>query len=271
VTVNKGFPVFLLGLLLGLTACRGPQHTAKEFVKSPQLPSILFISDPNIYTEFFRPDEIRDSLNFFKPEKIMYMMDDTVVENLKYAYDQVFVRSATERGFQMFETDSIAGFFSSDMSRWQLSLVQITIEEHRVWFQDELNFNDYSVYFDTIISEFQFNVWFELIPVDADTSVPAHVFFSSVNVSDYINGKFTYDWGTRNYTYNYTFKPVNEYDVETLIISAAMKHADYLFDFYLNRYVFFNNHKTQKNKVYYNYDQRKKKVVPALDRRFVFL
>jgi hypothetical protein len=264
-------PVFLLALLLVLTACRGPQQTAKEFAMSPQLPSILLISDPTIYTEFFRPDEIRDSLNFFKPEKIMHMMNDSVVENLKFAYNQVFVRSASEKGFQMYETDSITSFFSSNLSRWQLSLVQVTLEEHRVWFQDELNFSDYSVYFDTIISEFQYNVWFELIPVDADTSVPAHVLFSSVSVSDYINGKFTYDWGTRNYSYNYTFNPIDVYDIETMVIAAAMKHTDYLFDFFLNRHVFFNNKKSEKTKVYYSYDRRKKKVVPALDRRFVFL
>ncbi len=254
-----------------LFACAGYQRVAKEFVEKKDLPAILYISDPNVLVEFFRSDELRDSLNYFKPEKISYILDDTLIADIQSGYDRIMIETLKDKGFRVYETDSIAQFFINKELMWQLSPVQMSFEEHRVWMSDELPFTDYSLYFDTIVSEYQFNVWMELNPVNADSTVPSHLFFASSSVSDRINGRFVYEWLKRQYSYSYNFTEIDAYDFYVLTSGAAHSHAGYLFDYFLNRYIHFNYSQPHKLKNYYTYDWNRKKIIPAKEKRFVFL
>lgn len=254
-----------------LSACAGPQRLAREFADKMELPAILFISDPNILIEFYRPDEPGDSLNFFKPEKISYFLDDTLLSDVISVYNNVFVESMRKKGFRVYESDAITQFFENSVEMWQLSPVQFSFEEHRIRMFDELSFTDYSIFFDTIISEYQFNVWIELNPVNGDSTVPSHLFFTSSNISDRIKGRFVYDWMKRIHRYSYDFIEVNAFSFYILTANAANSHASYLYDYFLNRYLYFHYSKSHKLKYYYSYDWNKRRIVPAKDKRFVFL
>ncbi len=267
----KGKYLICLIFSLLILSCSSPQRVAKEFLHKKELLPILYISNSAIYTEFYRPSEILDTLNYYKPEVLSSMLDDTLAGIMMNLYDEVFVDALRMYDFQVFTADSIAAFFSESRPAWQLSLVQTSIEEHRMWFEDEITFTDYSVIWDTVISQFQYNTWFELTPVNADSAIPTHLFFASVSVSDNINGRFVYDWGARVYSYVYDFYPVDVGDLFTLVASAAMTHGSYLFDFFLNRYVYFNCKKSEKMKFYFTYDIRKRKLLPAKENRFIFL
>ncbi len=261
----------LLIFLLSFWNCHPVRRTAQHFVQTENLPAILFFSTPAIYTEFFRPEEQRDSLNYYKPEKIMYYLDDTFLELFSVIYDSMLVNGLRSEGFRVFEQDSLADFFSFEGQKWQFSLQQITFEEHRLIYEDEITFTEYSVVWDTVISEFQFNVWFELLPVNKDTSVPAHVFFASLSISDDLEGKFVYDWGRGVYDYVYELTEVLSSDIMSLVAVAAIKHSEYLFDFFLNRHLYFSLPESKKSRIYYTWNRVKQKPVPAGYERFIFL
>jgi hypothetical protein len=258
-------------LLALLSGCHTSRKMAKEFVLSEEMPAILFISSPAVYSEFFRPDQLRDSLNYFKPEKILYFIDDIFINVFSATYDKIISAGMRERGFAVFETDSVAGFFSDSGDKWQLTLQQVTFEEHRLIYEDEITFDEYSIVWDTVVSEYQFNVWFELLPVNADTTVPTHVFFASASIVDNLKGRFVYDWGKGVYDYVYSFSEVEADDLYNLIAASALTHSDYLFDFFLNRYLHFSTPAHKNKGVYYTWDRMKQKLLPAGTDRFVFL
>jgi hypothetical protein len=262
--------LLIIALILQ-TACHSPQHVVREFVSRSDLPALLYISDPAMFIQFYRPDELTDSLNYFKPEKIMYYLDDSIVQNLKTMYDQIFMKSLTEQGFSVYGPDSISAFFSVEHLRWQLSPVQITFEEHRILFSRELPFNDYTVYFDTVISEYQFNVWLELSPVNGDSTIPVHLLFHSASISDKMKGRFMFDWGLRAYKYGYDFSEADSFVFQQLVENTGSIHANYLFDFFLNRYLYFEKSKQPKKRIYYTYDAQRGKAIPARDNRFIFM
>jgi len=255
-----------------LYSCTGPKYLAKEFVKNDELPVILFIASPEIYTEFFRPVGFSDSLDFYKPEKIMHLLDDTLVSLLSEIYTNAISERIHARGFTLFEQDSIAHFFDNNYEKWQLQLVQLTFEEHRIVFEDELTFTDNSVQFDTVISEYQMNVWYELIPINADSTIPNHLLFASVSAQEIISGRFVYNQIVGEYIYKYEFFEANINDIFSMVAGASVSHANYLYDFFLNRYLYFNGN-THNNKIkqYYRYDIFRNKIIPALSNRFVFL
>jgi len=262
----------LAGLsLVFLLACSSPKRVAREYARNVDLPSILYISTPFLYTEFHRPGEMGDSLNYFKPEKLVYALGDTLAEYLLNLYDSTFTASLRNMGFPLFSVDSIADFFSSERQKWQLSLVQASLEEHRIYIEDEVTFTDFSVVWDTVISEYQYNVWFELSPVNADSTVPVHLLFASTHVSDHVKGRFVYDWGARVYRYSYDFRDIIAEDFILLFKEAAITNAEYLYDYFLNRYLYFHYRNPQKIKLYYTYDHQKNKISPARGKRFIFM
>jgi hypothetical protein len=267
---NRNYLVTGLAFVM-LLACSSPRRVAREYAENVNLPSILFISTPLMLTEFYPPAEISDSLNYFKPEKLFHMMCDSFAGDLLQVFDTTFTSSLRKMGFTVFNEDSIAGFFASGHHKWQLSLVQANMEEHRVLIEDEVTFTDFSVVWDTVISEFQYNVWFELTPVNADSTVPVHLLFASAHLSDQVKGRFVYDWGARVYRYVYDFKEIEGDDFLHLITEAANTNAGYLFDFFLNRYLYFHFRNPQKLKYYYTYNHEKNKISPARTKRFVFM
>jgi len=258
-------------ILIAFSGCNSPQKMAKEYVLNAEMPKILFISSPVIYSEFYRPEKLKDSLNYFKPEKIMYFIDETFLNEFSEVYDKNMISAMRDRGFAVFEPDSVASFFSGAENSWQLSLQQVTFEEHRLNYEDEITFDDYSIIWDTVISECQLNVWFELSPVNADSTVPTHMFFSSVSIADDLKGRFVYSWSLGGYDYVYTFTEVEVIDLYFLMATAVLNHSDYLYDFFLNRYLHFSTPVKKTKGVYYKWDRSKQKLLPAGTARFLFL
>lgn len=261
--------VFLI--VLGLSSCNEPLKLARHFSDNPDLPAILFISDPLVLIEFYPPDECNDSLNRYKPNKIFSMVEDSLTDAMASMFDTLFQEQSVEKGFQLYNTDSIADFFMLQKVKWQLSLVQLTFEEHRIMFSDVVNFADFDVTFDTVISSFEMNAWFELSPVNADSLLPVHLLFASANVADGIDGRFTFNKITGNYDYSYTFYPVITDDIVQLVFDASVVFSEYLFDFYMNAHVYFRLREPEKYKFYFHFDHEKSTVYPAGGNRFIFL
>ncbi len=201
----------------------------------------------------------------------MYFLDDSIVSVLKEQYDSLVMQSLREAGFSVYDHNNLTQFFGNKGLMWQLSPVQITFEEHRIWYSDELPFSEYSYYFDTIFSEYQFNVWYELSPVNGDSTVPVHMLFSSVKDSDRLRGRFIFDWNLKSYRYVYDFYESDSLVFLNISADAAKKHANYLYDFFLNRYLYFNSSGKNEKYVYYTFDREKRKIEPARDNRFIFI
>lgn len=251
-----------------MISCNTNKKFAKEFVRHENLPHILFISFPDIITKFVPSDFDIDSNLAYMPPKIHSMLTDSQIADYKLKYDSVFAASSLKAGFNFYKVDSLTQFFDKSAYGWQLNLAQITIEEHRFQYWDQANYSNFTVSFDTIISFYEFNVWYELIPVNNDTAKPV-VLFATEFLQDNIRGKFVYNRQTGIYVYQYEFEEVNANDIAGLITNSADIHADYLFDYFLNVYLVSN--KKINDNTFLSYDRNRNKILNSNRKRFYII
>lgn len=258
--------VLSLCLLIGIIiSCNTQKKIANEFVRHENLPHILFISFPDILTKFFPSDFDLDSNLAFMPPKVHNMFSDHQIAEFKSNYDSSFVDASTKAGLKMFKVDSIAQFFDKSAYGWQLNLIQITIEEHRFQYWDQLDYSRYSVIFDTIISSYEFNVWYELIPVNNDTAKPV-VLFATETIQDKLKGRFVFNRISRVNEYQYEFEEVKAEDIANLVSKSADIHTDYLFDYFLNIYL--KSNKKINDNTFLSYDRNRNRIVNSNGKRF---
>lgn len=248
-----------------IISCNSQKNIVNDFVRPENMPHILFISFPDIITKFFPSDFDLDSNLAFMPPKIHNMLSDSQIASFKSTYDSLFVNSSLRAGFKMFKADSIAQFFDKSNFGWQLNLLQITFEEHRFQYWDQVNYSNFSVIFDTIISSYEFNVWYELIPINNDSIKPI-ILFSTEIIQDELKGKFVFNRNLRNYEYQYEINEVNSDDILKLVVKSADNHTDYLLDYFLNKYL------RSKNKInesqFLSFDRNRNKIVKSSGKRF---
>lgn len=267
---KKTNKLILLIILVLASSCANQKHYAWKFVKNPNLQPILVIYDDNLYTVYNKPDASFDSLMQNKPPLIDKLVDNTTLHKLKTIYDSTLIAELKQIGFQTYTEQNISEFFSLGKPSWQLLIKQITFEEYRYIFTDDLYFSDYYITYDTILSDYEMNVWLELSPINND-SMPEYNFFSSFNMADMLKGKFTYNRNERLYKYDYSFYPIIENDFVNMAKNASLKHSQYLFDFFMNQFIFFNYKKANQTKEYMTFDRVNNKVIPAYTNRFIFL
>jgi len=256
--------------LLIIVACNPTRKIGEKFTTNPELPPILVLFEPELYINYHKPNDNVDSLLRDKPPHIDKIINNESFDTIAINYKAEFIEQLKSFGFNVFNSENISDFFSMDTTAYQMTFVQMTIEEHRVDFSDEIKLDVTSVAFDTIISVFEFNVWIDFVPVSNDT-LPKHLLFSSHSVADKILGRFGYVRREGNYFYNYTFFPVNVDDIIDLSLYAAKNHANYLFDYFMNRYIYFKYRKSDRVKYYYTYDKETGKIYNANMNRFIFM
>jgi hypothetical protein len=269
-TLTKYFSIFLFALFILATSCVNQKYYAWKFIKQPDLQPVLIISNPLLYKIYNEPDANIDSLMRNKPQLIHNLLDDTTLLNLKILYDSALFTNMRQMGFEIYTEENITDFFALGKPAWQLIIKQITFEEYRFIHSDDLYFPDYHITYDTILSDFEMNVWLDFSPVNNDT-LPKYRFFSSFNVTDIIKGRFVYDRIDRLYRYDYSFYPVIEQDFFDMAQNSGLKHAQYIFDFFMNQFVFFNYKKASQTKEYLTFDRDQQKIIPANTKRFIFL
>jgi len=265
--VNNSFKLIFLFFIVLSFSCNSSKKLADEFVSLNKLPDILFISNPNVLIEFFPISDSSSNIN----EKLSHILDENSTKVIKEIYDSSFYKSLSHLGFDVYTNNDIAEFFANEDLSWQVSISQISIEEHQILYVDEVIVSDNILSFDTIISEYQFNVWFEVTPVNFDSEMPTHVLFSSINIRDFVDGNFYNNWATGQNDYKYNYQQIKQDDIFNLIINASEKHSNYLFDYFMNRYVFFYSEKSSNKKIFYTYNKDKGKVQQAYNDRFIFL
>lgn len=268
---NKFLYLAALFCLYGLnTYCNTNKKIINEFLSKPNPPVVLYISNPEIVTKFIPSDFYADSNLAFLPAKIHNMLSDEEIISLKKQYDSLFVKSLREVGFNVLTSDSLTNFFEKSNNNWKLSLAQITIEERRFNYGDQVSFSGFDVLFDTVFSIYEFNVWFELIPINNDTIKPV-VLFAGNFVQDKINGRFVFNNNSRMYEYRYKFEEIKKDDISQLVVNSASTHSDYLFDYFLNKHLAKVENKVIETENLVRFDRNRNRVVKAEKNRFFVL
>lgn len=259
------FPVFFI------YGCVTTQRLAREFVENENKPRLLYMSEPQIYLEYHRFQDKTHPI-FYYPEKLMHFFSDTEMVALKNAYDSIVVSSLKQMGFEIYAQYEFADFFGGDPSPgWIIQPVQMSFEEYRKQYQDIITFAFEEYLWDTIFSEYQFCVWYEFTPVNQGSDVPVFLLFAATSISDRIDGYFFYDRQARQYVYRYSPELIDKYAFWQFVTLSALTHAQYTFDFFLNKYLYDTRPKSIRKLQYYRWDWERRRLQQAYYRRFIFL
>jgi hypothetical protein len=171
----------------------------------------------------------------------------------------------------VYSSDQIVEFLTLGNHAYQVHLAQIEVEESIYPFRAEEVFFDSVLYFEDFdLDKVSLNSWFEISKLN-DIQAENLVLYATDFVNQELEGRFTSNVFTGEVKFKYNLSPLALEDVYTLAAVAGERYANYIFDFIMNQYIYLNFPDDKVPNVYLSYDQNRKLLVPAGDRRFLFL
>ncbi len=271
--------LFLLvtALLFVLGSCSIERKMAREFLQIKDSISILllppdFVFKSNLNTwRIASYDKISGELQQqarIDSSRVLLEIEDTLVLSRYLGALQAGLR---KYGIHVYTSDQIAGFLDVGRHAYQVHLAQLEVEEGIYPFRAEEVFFDSILYYEDFdLDKISLNSWFEISKLN-DTQAESNVVYATNFVSDELEGRFTSNVFNGEIKFIYNLTPLTIEDIYTLAATSGERYAAYIFDFVMNQYIYLNFPDDKKPDAYLNYDQQRKLLIPAADRRFLFL
>lgn len=247
-----------------LQACSIERKLAKNFLNNKNKGTVLLM-----YPNYLYKSNLRDANN--KKENLdNYVLDSLAIQKslfLKFITNDIFLNKyyialkeeLEKAGFKIYEESETDVFLLSENSAWILNPAQFQLEE------ETEPYIDYHYYDTTLFSKkfllnkVSLHTWLEFSPLNPDSN-SMEVLYSEQSVTDKVKGKFKRHliWGTIDYDYSIILVNISHaYDLSEY---AANKHASFLFDFIMNKYISNNMPNNWKQNKYFNYNFEKKRL-----------
>ncbi|OFY53429.1 MAG: hypothetical protein A2W93_15525 [Bacteroidetes bacterium GWF2_43_63] len=237
-----------------LLSCQSEKKLARGFIADTNRPSlyITFSSDWQMF--FIKPQGTSSAETYARryfPYRSYFLKNNGTTE-----VDSVFRSSMTQNlssnSFDLYSDSTINDFLIEKSDKFIIEFVQMYIEEKTTPVGDTLYFaNNSFIKFDTVISRIDLCFWLRINPVD-DTILASPLLYASFPLIDYLDGAWDYDLTSDTYNYNYNFTEFGEADIYALFERSGKKIADYIYDYFLNLYLY--NHMRRIPESYYSWN-----------------
>jgi len=235
-------------------SCRSETKLARGFVDAETKPA-LFITYAAEWEQFFikpQGNSASDSFarRYFPYRSYLLKYDGiTVVDSIFKASLNAGLDS---RKFQVYGDSSVDRFLVQPGEKFIVEFVQLYIEEKTMPVTDTLYFAaDNFIHFDTVISRMDLCFWLRINPVN-DTTTAAPLLYASFTLVDQFRGNWEYDMNNDRYNYTYDFTAFEPQDIYYLFVNAGKNSSDYIYDYFLNLYLYENMH--HKPDAYYSWN-----------------
>jgi len=273
---------FLLALILSAvilipTSCSIERKLAREFIHSKDSISILLIPPDYLFKSNLKTWQIKNAAKLNADELKIALLDSSLFlkdidENLLIGKFVTSMKTSLQQyGITIYPVDQMMDFFGNKPEAYQVAIVQMELEE------DIFPYRAQEIFFDSVIYYEDFNLemlvlnnWFEISKLN-DTISKHNILFASNYVMDGLEGRFVTNIFTGNVTFRYNYEPISNDHVYTLAEMVGRKYASYVFDFLMNRYIYFGLPPNRKSAIYFTYDRATGKLSPAGENRFIFL
>jgi hypothetical protein len=136
-------------------------------------------------------------------------------------------------------------------------MAQVQLDEYRYPLEDSAEFGD-----STFFKKFELNAvdvssLFEISKMNTLKPVKT-VLHSKFTATDAFEGRFLLNGFSSNVLYKYKIDSLNIQDIYDLAKYAGRKHANYLFDYFMNQYVAFHLPQGEVMEGYLHYDHVRK-------------
>lgn len=260
--------MLVMTLQLLTASCTTGYQLAQQYVVEQDQIHVLVIPPEVVYMDFFpaHPDSVPPD-TFFALEQGQFLHqvnDSLVIRN----YLETLTYELNRLGITVYLPGSEEAFYELDSPAHIFSVAQMQLMEFVDQKQERTMVNgslyEASVDITTLVQ----NTWFEYQGLHAPES-QMQVLFSMQYRSDLIKGWFDY----RNQQVSYEYVPyrLTIDDVYDLAATAAGQHAQYIFDYLMNRYIRNNLSSPPDDLPYFQYDRERHAIQPAYDNRFIII
>jgi len=252
---------FISGLLLLgiLSSCSMERKLAQGFINNPPPISIQLFS-PDGLDKFSHKGELiqgfdslsndrQDSALYYSSKFIQYIDDSIFLEK----YINSFIDELRSLGFNVFVEESIDTFLKTQPQSYLLTISRVQLDEYIYPLEDSAEFGDSTFYKRFDLNAVDASSWFEISKMNTPKPVRT-VLHSKFTATDSFDGKFVLNGFLSNVLYKYRIDSLNIQDLYDLAAYAGRKHASYLFDYFMNKYVAFHLPEGEEMQDYLHYD-----------------
>jgi hypothetical protein len=256
-----------------MSSCTIEQKLAKGFIDHPPQISIQLFTPETLFKYNHKGEMIegfdslspekQDSALYYSSEFIQYISDSTYLEK----YVNAYIDELRNLGFKVYVEESMDTFLRGEPQSYIVTMAQVQLDEYIYPFEDSEEFGDSTFYKRFDLNAVDASSWFELSKMNAEKPGKT-ILKSTFTATDGFEGNFVLSGFASNVVYKYKIDPLTIQDLYDLAVYAGKKHADYLFDWFLNQYVRFHMPEGQKAAFWFHYNLPKHSLEITGDEKF---
>lgn len=271
------FLLLISSALTLLSSCSVERKLANDFLKHRDSLSVMIIAPDYLFKTNLKTYAVKDfdKLNAQAQQQIQYdsslfvqqISDSILIQN----YITSLIETLKEYGIKAMNQQQLPDFLTSGGRAWQMSIVQLELEESLMPYRAQETFDDTVLYFEDFeLQKASLNSWFEIIKMNHHQDA-SEVLYASHYFADELDGRFANNIFTGEVTFRYNLTPLEVDDIYLLASEAGATYAGYIFDYLMNAYILQNLPSNQTIRSWLHYDRNSNTIHPAGDQRFIFL
>jgi len=228
-----------------LSSCTPERRLGDKFIKDTP-PFVIQLFSPDFLYKYNHKGEAvagfdsltdtqQDSALFSSSRYMQYISDSAYLER----YLNSFITELRSLGFTVYLDDSVGSFLQTQPQSYILNIPQIQLDEYYYPYEDSTYYNDTIYYKSVNLNAVDASTWFELSKINSPHPVKT-LLYSSFTATDAFEGNFVIDGIRPGVRYRQKIDSLKLKDIYDLATYSGKKHASYLFDYFMNRYIAIN-------------------------------
>jgi hypothetical protein len=268
----KYFGILGLFAMLLIAACSPERNLARKYVKQHTGNGVMIVPLYELYkdnlsinfdtTVKFTPDQF-DSIAWLQSCYIKYTSDSLFLTT----FTNSMINKLTADGYDVYVDGSSDVFLSLADPKWVVQIAQLQLNEKH-------NYNYYEIYGvetgepvaeNLRINQVSLSSWFEVSRANTGNK---QVLFLEAYIEDNIKREIDFNLWDGTIGIEQIRDSLKMDDVYKMAFDLGQKHADLLFDYFLNDYIRDNLPAGIVNRQYFHFDQKSKSLKKGLKERF---
>ena len=265
-----GFLAVFAGILVSCSPERNlarayvRNHTGDGIMLSPS--DILYKANPGAYMDKskFRTGAEQDSVAYYTSNYVQFISDSVFLT----LFTNSLIDELTSLGYQVTLDQSADLFLDSKNPAWIVQLSQLQLEEdftvkYAYGYDDE----DHEYYQDYRINSIGLNSWTEVNRVNSEEGTKQLLYLSGY-IEDDVNQSVRLDFYRGQFYFSNSRDTISFADIYRMASQSGKKHAELLFDYFMNDYIRRNLPHSSATRKEMHYNHKLNKITAGLPERF---
>lgn len=249
-------------------SCSVERRLAKEFVEETKKPPVVLKKPQKFYMVSYRETDKDtsglkswqiDSIRFYESKYLQHLSQEKLVNN----FNTAFYNELEHLGFDTYQGKEVASLIGKDtVNPIIISFPQMEMNEYVELFRDSEYVGNRRYYKNLELNAIDLSTWLKLTRHNNDQQ---KVFFMNDSITDYVDGFFYRNRKSGKVKYRYNEHTLEKGDIYRFMKDMGKNYAQYVYDYYLNRFIDINRDKTSPREFLYHYDPVEQQIILIRD------